>query len=1059
MWTKHAYIVALVSILVLAANASAGPGPVGWWKFDQGTGSTAYDSSGNNFHGTINDTVSWIPGYIGPYALDFLSGYVSIPDKALLRPNRLTVSVWVNLPGPQATYARLLVKGNDNSETYNLQLGGYGLNFIMSDGGSVALANPLWPDEWIHLGAVYDGNAMSLYVNGELDNSTTTGAFTPLQSGGPLAIAARAPDYDRRMMGSLDDVRIYDYGMTEAQIQELYFEIRNPGLAQWPFPIDMAEDVHPDVVLSWEPGLNVLSHEVYLGTDCNDVNDADTTWPVGTSVYKGSIDVNYYDPPGILEFGSSYCWRIDEVSVSGRSKGVVWSFTVDDGKARGPDPSNGGYAPLDAVLSWTAAPLASLHDVYFGTDSAAVNSADKASDEYEVSTSGTSYDPGQLSEVTDYYWRIDEVGATTYVKGDVWYFSTVGGLHLKVDLGLPQCFDGGAVVIRDPPVPGTVKEGWWGFVASRWADMYMHDAVWERGENGEWPPPDTNGIAGSGVHVALGCGGCGDGGFHVYNMCRDNLGGGGCPSGAPEGGPIANGWYHNVDWGGEATGDVLMRINALPPGEYVLVSYHNHWEPCSQETRNCLNCYSLMPNMPSVTAQSLPPGSLPGYGQWTFSPGTGMGVTPIQDAYDVDVSCVTSDDEVTTSVIRFYTDGSDVLVIYDGGDNTYPDPARPDREGSKGILNAFEIIQVGGERPVSVTAYNPSPADGATGVCRDAVVSWSPGKYATSHDVYFGTDWEDVNDADTSSGKYKGRQALDANSYDPPGLLELGGSYYWRIDEVNEANSSSPWKGEVWSFAVLETECFILDDMESYNTSDNEIYYTWIDGSNNGTGSWLELGVDPCDPVRGGEQSMEYRYDNDDVFGSDKYSEIYRTFSDPCDWTVLGVRGLTLYFYGDPGNDAAETEQMYVGLEDSTGAGSYAEVRYGDNGEDMNDIKISEWQQWNIDLGDFNDAGVDLKNVAKMYIGFGDRDAPVASGNGVVYFDDIEVCTQRCLGSGPYADLTGDCVVDYKDLKMLVEQWLDDGGAADLHEDGVVNFKDYSILAESWLDSQLWPAP
>ncbi|MHC4867465.1 MAG: LamG domain-containing protein [Planctomycetota bacterium] len=982
MWTKHAYLVALVSISVLAANASAElDPPVGWWKFDHGTGSTAYDSSGNNFHGTISDNYTWIPGYIGPYALDFASGYVSISDESELRPNRLTVSVWVNLPGPQASYARLLVKGNDNSETYNFQLGGYGLNFIMNDGGGVALANPLWPDEWIHLGGVYDGNAMSLYVNGELDNSTTTGAFTPLQSGGPLSIAARAPNYDRRMMGSLDDVRIYDYGMTEAQIEELYFEIRDPTAAQWPFPLDMAEDVYPDVVLSWEPGLNVLSHEVYLGTDCNEVNDADTTWPIGTSVYKGSIDVNYYDPPGLLEFGSSYCWRIDEVAASGRVKGVVWSFTVDDGKAREPDPRDGGYAPLGTELSWTAAPLASLHDVYFGTDSAAVNSADEFSDEYKVSSSDPNYDPGPLSEATDYYWRIDEVIDGTTVKGDVWLFSTTGGLHLKVDLGLPQCFDGGAVVITDPPVAGTVKEGWWGFVASRWYDMYMHDAVWERGENGEGPPPDTNGIAGSGVHVALGCGGAGNGGFHVYNMCRDNLGGGGCPSGAPEGGAIANGWYHNVDWGGEKTGDVLMRINGLSSGEYVVVSYHNHWEPCSQGTRNCLNCYSLMPNMPSVTAHSLPTGSPPGYGQWTFEPGTGMGVTPIQDDYDIDVTSVTSDDEVSTSTIRFHTDGSDVLVIYDGGDNTYPDPARPGREGSKGILNAFEIIKVG-EDPE--TAWNPFPADEADGVPRDVELSWSPGAGAISHDIYFGASHTAVSNATTSSPEYKGDQGAGSEAYEIPGPLDLGRTCYWRIDEITDTNIL---KGEVWSFTVIE--CLGVDDMESYCMGvgcTNQIYDTWIDNYINGTGSLIGLGFSPL-PVHEGSQSMEFYYNNNFAMALYDYSETERTFTDPCNWAGAGL--LTLYFYGDPGNDATSAEQMYVGLEDSNGPGSYAQVAY----PNMGDIQVAEWQQWDVELSDFSSGGVYLGAVKKIYIGFGDRDNPVAGGLGTVYFDDIQLCS------------------------------------------------------------------
>jgi len=629
---------------------------------------------------------------------------------------------------------------------------------------------------------------LSLYVNGELDNSKTTDAFTPLQSGGSLVIAARAPDYDRRMMGSIDDVRIYDYGMTETQIQELYFEVRDPGLAQWPFPVDTAEDVSPGVVLSWEPGLDVLSHEVYLGTDCTDVNDADTTWPVGTSVYKGSIDVNYYDPPGILEFGRTYCWRIDEVSGSGRSKGVLWSFTVDNGKAREPNPSNGSFAPLDADLSWTAAPLASLHDVYFGTDFDAVNTATTASGEYKVSISGTSYDPGQLSDASNYYWRIDEVIAGTIVKGDVWLFSTTGGLHLKVDLGLPEC---GSTPDNVITVPGTVKEGWWGRVFWGDVDMYMHDFAWEDGSRGA-DPPDTPGVNGSGVHFALDSG-VGDGGYHVHGMCRDNLGGGGCPTGSPVGDPIANGWFHNIDWGGECTGDIHMRLTGLSPGEYVLVSYHNHWEPCSQETRNCLDCTSNMPPMTGVYATSLPVAGLPDCGvAWS---GTGTGVTSIQDAYDVDVTSVTSDDEVSTSTIRFHTDGSDVLVVYDGGDNTYPDPARPGREGSKGILNAFEIIKVGA---APVTAWNPFPADRACGVDPSVDLSWMPGTGAISHDVYLGTDADEVQNADSStSGIYRGRQVPP--EYDPPEALGLGETYYWRVDEVNDANI---WTGNVWSFTT-----------------------------------------------------------------------------------------------------------------------------------------------------------------------------------------------------------------------------------------------------------------
>jgi len=110
-------------------------------------------------------------------------------------------------------------------------------------------------------------------------------------------------------------------------------------------------------------------------------------------------------------------------------------------------------------------------------------------------------------------------------------------------------------------------------------------------------------------------------------------------------------------------------------------------------------------------------------------------------------------------------------------------------------------------------AYGPSPADGATEVSKSAILKWSKGLWAKSkggHDVYFGTDWADVNSATTATAViFKGNQ--DANSYDPPGtVLTLGETYYWRIDEVNAGYVPGPvpappdgkWRGDVWSFTV-----------------------------------------------------------------------------------------------------------------------------------------------------------------------------------------------------------------------------------------------------------------
>ena len=262
-----------------------------------------------------------------------------------------------------------------------------------------------------------------------------------------------------------------------------------------------------------------------------------------------------------------------------------------------------------------------------------------------------------------------------------------------------------------------------------------------------------------------------------------------------------------------------------------------------------------------------------------------------------------------------------------------------------------------------------------------------------------------------------------------------------------------------------QVDYLVVDDMESYDETDNWISDTWNDGLWNSSGSFIWLGVDPCEPVHTGDQSMVFVYDNTG-FWMAYHSEID---ADPfylevgTDWTQWGVKSLTIYFYGDPNNDANDTEQMYVGLEDTSGAGSYAEVRYGDYGEDMNDIKKQEWTEWNIALSDFND--VILTDVAKVVIGFGDRTNPwpagTPGGSGIVYFDDIRLYPPRCFPEKLKlaADLTGDCAVDYEDISIVAQEWLTTGVLADLYEDGNVDFRDYAIVAEGWLEERLWPEP
>jgi hypothetical protein len=90
---------------------------------------------------------------------------------------------------------------------------------------------------------------------------------------------------------------------------------------------------------------------------------------------------------------------------------------------------------------------------------------------------------------------------------------------------------------------------------------------------------------------------------------------------------------------------------------------------------------------------------------------------------------------------------------------------------------------------------NPFPRDGATDVLREVVLSWSPGMFANTHDLYFGTVFDDVNNG-------IGGITQDANSYTPPQRLDLGTTYYWRVDEVNGPPDYAVNEGSLWSFTT-----------------------------------------------------------------------------------------------------------------------------------------------------------------------------------------------------------------------------------------------------------------
>ncbi|MBM4028404.1 MAG: hypothetical protein FJ280_23870, partial [Planctomycetes bacterium] len=195
-----------------------------------------------------------------------------------------------------------------------------------------------------------------------------------------------------------------------------------------------------------------------------------------------------------------------------------------------------------------------------------------------------------------------------------------------------------------------------------------------------------------------------------------------------------------------------------------------------------------------------------------------------------------------------------------------------------------------------LTAYSPSPANGAVDAPQSGALSWSAGEKAQKHDVYFGDDKAAVAAADSKSPLFKGSQTGTTFN---AGALEWGKTYYWRVDEVNPAEAASPWKGSVWSFT---TATFLsVDDMESYTDAEgNRIYEIWTDGWTNKTGSTVGNLVAPFAErtiVHGGKQSMPLDYNN---AKSPFYSEAELAFAPQQNWTTNGVTDLSLWFRGNP---------------------------------------------------------------------------------------------------------------------------------------------------------------
>lgn len=213
-------------------GAHAAGNLVGYWTFDEGSGTTASDSSGNNFTGTLQGNATWGAGQIGTssVSLDGSSGTdVDMPEAVVNTTQSYSVATWVRLNNTSAVHTAVSLDGTQMSAFY-LQLAGGDFCFcaFSADTTSPTLfraATTTTPNvgQWYHLAGIYDATAktIALYVNGALVQ-TTAYPSAWLASGhtviGRGKYQGNAVDF---WPGQIDDTHIYNIALTASQVQTL----------------------------------------------------------------------------------------------------------------------------------------------------------------------------------------------------------------------------------------------------------------------------------------------------------------------------------------------------------------------------------------------------------------------------------------------------------------------------------------------------------------------------------------------------------------------------------------------------------------------------------------------------------------------------------------------------------------------------------------------------------------------------------------------------------------------------------------------------------------------
>ncbi len=791
MSRKLIYLISFVLVLVLAGNGMAQLDPATVTTghvYVLGRGDQVPDSSANNLTGNIVGDPQ-VVDILGGRALQFdgVDDGIHIPDSQFINvtngpwTDRTVVALFncadVNKPEMQTVFEEggrtrgltiyvhegLAYVGGWNRAEYEWNPGSWisapiGSNewhavaFVIRDGADATEDDKF--EMWM------DGALIGKAPGGQMYNHANDNAIGYTKENNVFHDDTGTGD-GWFFEGIISKVWILNEALTEVEFADLMVGPQPAGEPLFLDPVDGAEVLETTAMLSWRLSDLATSHNVYMGANADEV--AAGTAPA-VSATLGTILAGSADgpiPEG-LAAGTTYYWRVEAVNPDDPNSpwtSEVKSLWLRPELATEPSPADGtiNLSPAAVDISWNTGFGAIMQTVALGTDPAALVAGPPL-------VMDMPYESPALELETTYYWQISTFDGVSWKPGPVWSFST---LPVKV------------ADITDPNLMG-----WWTFDEGPLSASALDQSGNERHGT----------LMGNAVLVADGV----EGG-------AVSLGGGGT--------------YVNIDG---YKGIVADRTDPNNPFQQAFT----------------VACWIKTTGNGEMISWGSSDGTGVGgqYMTWRIDGGTVRaehgngnlrGNTVVNDGEWHHVAkTVVEGGNLRVPNCTLYVDGRKD-TIFSGSDNIYnvtedADVAigRRADQGDRHFPGMIDDVRIY-DRAMSreeihdafadvSQAWWPEPEDRtATDIWSLSELSWRPGEGAVKHDVYIGTNADAVAAADTSdtTGIYQGRQSETTFTL---GSLNLGTTYYWRVDELVPA-ALAAWKGNVWSFSTA-AELVLYDE-------------------------------------------------------------------------------------------------------------------------------------------------------------------------------------------------------------------------------------------------------